>query len=193
MKKRIFFKKGFTLAELLIAIAIVAVLVAISIPILFHKVEDTRRSVDIANARNMKSILVNSYMGGTIEFGLDKYRGHKTCVAVLVKKDGITYRASGDVLVDGKDWKADAGQGDYARVKKLFENAGLSGAKVLAKSTNDGGWQCYCVVLYSDGQCRIFSSPDDLDLGGSTGGVFEQKMEEILTDEKSGIEKAMGL
>ncbi len=192
MKKGLFSKKGFTLAEILVVIAIVSVLMAISIPILFHKMENIRRSVDIANARSMKSILVHSYMDGTIEFTSDKYGGNKTCMAVLVEEDGTTYRASGSVLVNGQDWNADKGYGDYARVKKLFENAGLSETKVLAKNTNDDGWKCYCVVLYSDGQCRIFSSPSNLDLGGTSGGVFEQKMAEILTDEKSGIEKALG-
>ena len=45
------FKKGFTLAELLIVVAIIAVLVAISIPIFNSQLEKSRRAVDLHTAR----------------------------------------------------------------------------------------------------------------------------------------------
>ena len=48
MKKR---KAGFTLAELLIVVAIIAVLVAISIPIFTSQLEKSRESTDLANVR----------------------------------------------------------------------------------------------------------------------------------------------
>lgn len=44
-------KKGFTLAELLIVVAIIAVLVAISIPIFNSRLEKARDSADAANLR----------------------------------------------------------------------------------------------------------------------------------------------
>lgn len=44
-------KKGFTLAELLIVVAIIAVLVAISIPIFTSQLEKAREATDIANIR----------------------------------------------------------------------------------------------------------------------------------------------
>ncbi|MFO3713500.1 type II secretion system protein [Oribacterium sp. P9] len=44
-------KKGFTLAELLIVVAIIAVLVAISIPIFNSRLEASRESVDASNLR----------------------------------------------------------------------------------------------------------------------------------------------
>ena len=44
-------KKGFTLAELLIVVAIIAVLVAISIPIFNTQLEKSRESVDVSNMR----------------------------------------------------------------------------------------------------------------------------------------------
>lgn len=44
-------KKGFTLAELLIVVAIIAVLVAISIPIFTSQLEKSREAVDLANIR----------------------------------------------------------------------------------------------------------------------------------------------
>ncbi len=44
-------KKGFTLAELLIVVAIIAVLVAISIPIFTTQLEKAREATDLANIR----------------------------------------------------------------------------------------------------------------------------------------------
>lgn len=44
--------KGFTLAELLIVVAIIAVLVAISIPIFTTKLEKSREATDAANIRS---------------------------------------------------------------------------------------------------------------------------------------------
>ena len=45
-------KKGFTLAELLIVVAIIAVLVAISIPIFTTQLEKSRDAVTVANLRS---------------------------------------------------------------------------------------------------------------------------------------------
>ena len=44
-------KKGFTLAELLVVVAIIGVLVAISIPIFTSQLEKAREATDLANIR----------------------------------------------------------------------------------------------------------------------------------------------
>ena len=49
MKKN---NKGFTLAELLIVVAIIAVLVAIAIPVFTTRLEQSRETTDIANLRS---------------------------------------------------------------------------------------------------------------------------------------------
>ena len=48
-------QKGFTLAELLVVVAIIAVLVAVSIPIFTSKLEKSRETTDIANMRAAKA------------------------------------------------------------------------------------------------------------------------------------------
>lgn len=55
-------KKGFTLAELLIVVAIIAVLVAISIPIFSRQLEKSREAVDLANVRSAKAAAAAEYM-----------------------------------------------------------------------------------------------------------------------------------
>lgn len=49
MKKN---NKGFTLAELLIVVAIIAVLVAVAIPVLTNQLEGSREATDAANIRS---------------------------------------------------------------------------------------------------------------------------------------------
>lgn len=65
-------KKGFTLAELLIVVAILAILVAVSIPIFTSKLHDAKDSTDMANARAAKGAAVVAYMGGD-KTGAAKY------------------------------------------------------------------------------------------------------------------------
>ena len=60
-------KNGFTLAELLIVVAIIAVLVAVSIPIFNGQLEKARRAVDMQNARIIKSALTNAYNEGRMD------------------------------------------------------------------------------------------------------------------------------
>ncbi|MBT9779175.1 prepilin-type N-terminal cleavage/methylation domain-containing protein [Clostridium sp. MCC353] len=59
-------KKGFTLAELLIVVAIIAVLVAISVPVFNSKLEKSREATDIANMRAAKAAAVAAYLNGEI-------------------------------------------------------------------------------------------------------------------------------
>ncbi len=57
-------KKGFTLAELLIVVAIIAVLVAISIPVFTSQLEKSREAVDAANIRAEYAELMTSVVTG---------------------------------------------------------------------------------------------------------------------------------
>ena len=55
-------RRGFTMAELLIVVAIVAILVAIAIPYLTSGLEKSRETADIANVRSAFASIVNGYI-----------------------------------------------------------------------------------------------------------------------------------
>lgn len=57
-------KKGFTLAELLVVVAIIAVLVAIAIPIFTSQLEKSREAVDAANIRAAYAEVLSNKVSG---------------------------------------------------------------------------------------------------------------------------------
>ena len=59
-------KKGFTLAELLIVVAIIAVLVAIAIPIFTTQLEKSREATDIADARDYYAEIATALVAGDL-------------------------------------------------------------------------------------------------------------------------------
>lgn len=70
-------KKGFTLMEMLIVIAIIAILIAIAIPIFNNQLDKARLATDQANARDLKSLAVTAYLsdGQCGTYGLDAAAG----------------------------------------------------------------------------------------------------------------------
>ena len=100
-------KKGFTLAELLIVVAIIAVLVAISIPIFSAQLEKAKEATDMANIRSAYAEVVAAYLDDstkdhTIEVKLksdtDDYVSDKNAEIAGVKYKDILKNESGKTV-----------------------------------------------------------------------------------------------
>lgn len=178
--------KGFTLAELLIIVAIIAILVGISIPIFKSQLEKSRRAVDKANARNIEAVLGVAANSNEIEFTSNKVNvsgtTYDTCVAVIVGKDEVKYFVSGNVKIYGKDFNS--GDHDYSRLKELLDKNNILDYRV---KSNDS-WNFYTVFLYSDGTMRIGSGIDD-GFNDYDNNTFEKHANNWKNMTKSDIEK----
>jgi type IV pilus assembly protein PilA len=76
--------KGFSLVELIIVIAIMAVLVGVLAPQFIKYVESSRRSTDIQNAENIKTAILTDIADGTIT----------ASITTATDFDGTTIKAS---------------------------------------------------------------------------------------------------
>lgn len=65
-------KKGFTLAEMLIVVAIIAILVAIAVPIFTTQLDKARKARDEANFRNLKAAALVELLDDSKGYDLSK-------------------------------------------------------------------------------------------------------------------------
>lgn len=158
-------EQGFTLAELLIVVAIIGVLVAISIPIFNAQMEKARRAVDLHTARSIESVLVASYNSGEIQIP-NKSNSNYT-VFVMICRDPssapLDYEkkcfnlnkdksqtcwcgADKDVIVNGQqsaDWNKYNSQ-----MVALLTDAGLDPQSLCTRSNGKGdGWDWISIQI----------------------------------------------
>ena len=76
-------KKGFTLAELLVVVAIVAILVAISVPIFTTQLGKARRATNQANMRAAKVAAISQYL-------TDGYDGEQETYVYSIEAGTVT-------------------------------------------------------------------------------------------------------
>lgn len=90
-------KRGFTLAELLVVVAIIAVLVAISIPIFSSQLEKARQATDLANIRAAYAELMSYVITGDKEGTSFTAFGGNTVIKLSdnVYLDGNKYEYTG--------------------------------------------------------------------------------------------------
>ncbi len=186
-------KQGFTLAELLIVVAIIAILVGIAIPIFSNQLEQSRRAVDMANARNIIAAIKTGMNNGEIEFEgstVNEDNNKLSCIAIVVSKSGMNCFVSGTTKIDGITYNS--GDDSYSRLKKYLKKAGIENYTLSSKNSNNDGWAFYTVFIYSDGSSRIGSGIED-DSKDYRNDTFENHATNWKTQELSNIEKAMGL
>ena len=195
-------KKGFTLAELLIVVAIIAVLVAVSIPIFNGQLEKARRAVDMQNARIIKSALTNAYNEGRMDIPKksvgQEISGCGVWVVIcrstselpdaytssMLEGKTIYCGANSGVSVNGVP---SAGWKSYNNgVEAILKEAGLNCDTLKIKSRNDTekSWDWIVIqVGFAKGQfySRIYSG-----FKGKNSGM------ELTDVGSSNIEKAIG-
>lgn len=147
--KRVESQRGFTLAELLVVVAIIAVLVAISMPVFSGQLERSREATDLSNVRSAYAEVMTAAL---IEDKNAEYNG-----ASMLQADG-SYQASVQLVQETDGWQTD---------DKDLSIGGVSSADVThwlglpeAKGT--------CVVRSVDGQVYFYW--DDYNGGGGSGG-----------------------
>ena len=125
-------KKGFTLAELLVVVAIIGVLVAISIPIFTAQLEKSREAVDLANLRA-------AYAEGSVEAltqadaatGWTKVYTTDGKLSDATGATGVTGKATQDGWQStnpGLAWTSYAGKAEASKVIKVTYTPGTAGA-----------------------------------------------------------------
>ena len=86
-------KKGFTLAELLVVVAIVGILVAISIPVFTAQLGKARRATNQANLRAAKAAAVAEYLTSDDTQGADKfYKYNRNLLGGLYRENPVKSR-----------------------------------------------------------------------------------------------------
>jgi prepilin-type N-terminal cleavage/methylation domain-containing protein len=95
-------KKGFTLAELLIVVAIIAVLVAIAIPIFTSQLEKAREATDLANIR---SAYAEASAAALSDEGKEVDNGDtKVTYTAATEKTAATYSAEVKITQASTGW-----------------------------------------------------------------------------------------
>ncbi|MCR4891999.1 MAG: type II secretion system GspH family protein [Lachnospiraceae bacterium] len=121
-------KRGFTLAELLIVVAIIAVLVAIAIPIFTQQLERSRESTDMSNVRAAYAEAVADYLSN----------GASSAVSATVSARQTE-----------ANWQNSENGTLYTRVK------GSEGKVSVTAQTSPGS---YVVTVASDGTVTVTNS-----------------------------------
>lgn len=98
-------KKGFTLAELLVVVAIVAILVAISVPIFTTQLGKARRATNQANMRAAKVAAISQYLtdghdGEQKTYVYSIEAGTVTVATDSFKKDDYTSKTIDEAATD---------------------------------------------------------------------------------------------
>lgn len=148
--------KGFTLAELLIVVAIIAVLVAVAIPVFTAQLNKAKYATLEANARSMYAVLVADYMSNgtqTIHCEDEIYQGGDNY-------NGINY--SNCYTTDCPGTMQLVSNDDSSVIVESFEYNGMTNIFII----HDGERAPAVVVAaceYNDDTDVVFGNPVNVD------------------------------
>lgn len=90
--------KGFTLAELLIVVAIIAVLVAVAIPVFTSQLEKSKEATDLANIRSLYAEQVTAYLDTNAAVANKTYTLKSDTSSVVTAATKVAGISSDDLL-----------------------------------------------------------------------------------------------
>lgn len=127
-------RKGFTLAELLIVVAIIAVLVAVAIPVFTAQLNKAKHATDVANARALYAVLQADFLAN----------GEQT---IYYKVYGGNGNLNSTSTAEGRAYSIDAGDGDDGKVEvyntddeliETFTFTGVSDINIIDANNEEG-------------------------------------------------------
>ena len=125
-------KKGFTLAELLIVVAIIAVLTAIAIPVFTSQLEKSREATDAANIRSAYAAVQSAALLQDNQTALNKLETADTKYKVEGSEGSYIYKAEVKMKQTQDQWQAGAQD--------------IGGISIAADTTNTTG---YALITYT--------------------------------------------
>lgn len=187
-------QKGFTLMEMLIVVAIIAVLVAIAIPTFSKSLEKSRRAVDMATARDIMAVFAAQINDGTIELP-----DESSTIWVEVHKGTILYgkgtsdNSENSIQVptyNGVLINSNLRNNIFSQ--KILPGGGLNpdGIRVHAKDASNGGWGWYAVYARGNGSIGVVSGPETDDGRKIANNNYLNSF--IGNQRYSNLQKAMG-
>lgn len=144
--------KGFSLVELIVVIAIMAVLIAVLAPSFIRYVEKSRNSTDMQNAAS----IVTAVQVWAVDVSAEVGRNALTSGTYVVTVDGTGVSFSGD------------GANAQTALQAAFDNSGLS---TTTKCASRQEWTSYTITftVASNGTLQVTYNPAAL--GNSTGST----------------------
>ena len=124
-------KKGFTLAELLIVVAIIAVLVAIAIPVFTSQLEKSREATDISNIRSAYAEVVAEYLASGAD---DPYYSE---VSLKQQQDGWQNKENNTLYtrVNGTETAVTIADNIVGKSKTVYVNVAADGTVTVSDTS----------------------------------------------------------
>lgn len=164
---------GFTLMEMLIVIAIIAVLVAIAIPVFTSSLQNAREKTDLENAKSMTSALEAYYITATGKDALlAEGTGFDDRGWIYVDKDGIRCNGNADKALEEAGLLTSTTSSSFKSGNKTYPQASSNQIKCQATSR----WVKYQINFHKgDDGYLVFTYSASKKSGSGTSSANDNK------------------